>query len=176
MSALGTPVQDDLQPQTQDHQLQIQQQQLADGLQQQQLHNGDGQGQVSESGRKREFLYALLRHPATPSNPARKTAKAPSVRRACAACHAGKTRCSESLPCQASLVVGRSSPVVASPLVVTQSCIKRGLTATCAYPDPDAESNSQTPSACMLFYVDSPWLRSSHVHITQPKYHLHHLK
>lgn len=28
-------------------------------------------------------------------------AKAPSVRRACTACHAGKTRCSESLPCQA---------------------------------------------------------------------------
>lgn len=28
------------------------------------------------------------------------TAKAPSVRRACTACHAGKTRCSDVLPCQ----------------------------------------------------------------------------
>lgn len=27
-------------------------------------------------------------------------AKAPSVRRACVACHTGKTRCSEVLPCQ----------------------------------------------------------------------------
>ncbi len=63
MSALGTPVQDDLQPQPQDHQLQIQQQQLQDGLQQQQLHNGDGQNQVSESGRKRESPCALLRLP-----------------------------------------------------------------------------------------------------------------
>lgn len=42
--------------------------------------------------------------PTPPADPARTTAKAPSVRRACAACHAGKTRCSESLPCQASPV------------------------------------------------------------------------
>jgi hypothetical protein len=28
------------------------------------------------------------------------SAKAPSVRRACVACHTGKTRCSEALPCQ----------------------------------------------------------------------------
>jgi len=48
--------------------------------------------------------------------------KAPSVRRACVACHTGKTRCSEVLPCQ--------------------SCLKRGLGATCAYPDPDAQSNN----------------------------------
>ncbi|KAI0095219.1 hypothetical protein BDY19DRAFT_74646 [Irpex rosettiformis] len=117
MSALGTPVQDDLQPQPQDHQLQIQQQQLADGLQHQQLHNGDGQ--VSESGRKPRI-----------------TAKAPSVRRACAACHAGKTRCSEQLPCQ--------------------SCIKRGIAQTCAYPDPDAENNSQTPSAPPVPFAPPP--------------------
>ncbi|KIY61779.1 hypothetical protein CYLTODRAFT_204978 [Cylindrobasidium torrendii FP15055 ss-10] len=42
--------------------------------------------------------------------------KGPSVRKACVACHTGKTRCSESLPCQA--------------------CVKRGIAATCAYPDP----------------------------------------
>ncbi|KIL71649.1 hypothetical protein M378DRAFT_1020726 [Amanita muscaria Koide BX008] len=49
--------------------------------------------------------------------------KAPSVRRACVACHTGKTRCSEVLPCQ--------------------SCLKRGLGATCAYPDPDASQDHQ---------------------------------
>ncbi|THV01453.1 hypothetical protein K435DRAFT_655336, partial [Dendrothele bispora CBS 962.96] len=50
------------------------------------------------------------------------TAKPPSVRRACVACHTGKTRCSEVLPCQ--------------------SCLKRGLGATCAYPDPDVHNNN----------------------------------
>ncbi|KAF9229053.1 hypothetical protein BS17DRAFT_770959 [Gyrodon lividus] len=54
-------------------------------------------------------------------------AKAPSVRRACTACHTGKTRCSEVLPCQ--------------------SCLKRGIGSTCAYPDPEAEHSPshQTP-------------------------------
>ncbi|KAK2461529.1 hypothetical protein APHAL10511_005992 [Amanita phalloides] len=52
--------------------------------------------------------------------------KAPSVRRACVACHSGKTRCSEVLPCQ--------------------SCLKRGLGASCAYPDPDAQDHHQSPS------------------------------
>ncbi|KAH7914760.1 hypothetical protein BJ138DRAFT_1143205 [Hygrophoropsis aurantiaca] len=52
--------------------------------------------------------------------------KAPSVRRACTACHTGKTRCSEVLPCQ--------------------SCLKRGIGATCAYPDPDSpDQTHQTP-------------------------------
>ncbi|KAH9910499.1 uncharacterized protein BXZ73DRAFT_20605, partial [Epithele typhae] len=50
-------------------------------------------------------------------------AKAPSVRRACTACHAGKTRCSEALPCQ--------------------SCLKRGLGASCTYPDPDTDPHQQ---------------------------------
>ncbi|KAJ7757495.1 hypothetical protein B0H16DRAFT_1536826 [Mycena metata] len=45
--------------------------------------------------------------------------KGPSVRRACTACHAGKTRCSEVLPCQ--------------------NCLKRGLGNVCAYAD------SETP-------------------------------
>ncbi|KAI0319030.1 hypothetical protein OF83DRAFT_1112476 [Amylostereum chailletii] len=61
--------------------------------------------------------------------------KAPAVRRACTACHSGKTRCSEVLPCQ--------------------SCLKRGLGATCAYPDPDAmdHTQQQTPgvSSMMTF-------------------------
>ncbi|RPD57146.1 hypothetical protein L227DRAFT_587768 [Lentinus tigrinus ALCF2SS1-6] len=57
---------------------------------------------------------------ASPADSSRKP-KAPSVRRACTACHAGKTRCSEQLPCQ--------------------SCLKRGLGASCAYPDPDADNH-----------------------------------
>ncbi|KAI4526614.1 hypothetical protein K523DRAFT_311938 [Schizophyllum commune Tattone D] len=61
-------------------------------------------------------------HSGAPTSSSGRKPKAPSVRRACVACHAGKTRCSESLPCQ--------------------SCLKRGLGATCAYPDPD---NSQSP-------------------------------
>ncbi|KAG7452151.1 uncharacterized protein BT62DRAFT_926368 [Guyanagaster necrorhizus] len=62
----------------------------------------------------------------TPSDTPRKP-KAPSVRRACVACHTGKTRCSEVLPCQ--------------------SCLKRGLGASCAYPDPDAQDHSHPPPA-----------------------------
>ncbi|EGO30710.1 hypothetical protein SERLADRAFT_454986 [Serpula lacrymans var. lacrymans S7.9] len=59
--------------------------------------------------------------------------KAPSVRRACTACHTGKTRCSEVLPCQ--------------------SCLKRGLGATCAYPDPDThdQNSSHHPPAVPAF-------------------------
>lgn len=57
----------------------------------------------------------------------RPAAKAPSVRRACAACHSGKTRCSEVLPCQ--------------------SCLKRGLGNTCAYPDPDADPQNHQAAA-----------------------------
>ncbi|KAJ7508563.1 hypothetical protein B0H11DRAFT_1965668 [Mycena galericulata] len=56
----------------------------------------------------------------SPSEPtSTRKPKAPSVRRACVACHAGKTRCSEALPCQ--------------------NCLKRGLGAVCAYPDPETE-------------------------------------
>ncbi|EIN13838.1 hypothetical protein PUNSTDRAFT_140285 [Punctularia strigosozonata HHB-11173 SS5] len=50
--------------------------------------------------------------------------KAPSVRRACLACHTGKTRCSDVLPCQ--------------------SCLKRGLGATCAYPELDNQEQAAT--------------------------------
>ena len=47
------------------------------------------------------------------------------MRRACTACHQGKTRCSETLPCQ--------------------SCVKRGLQAQCTYPDPDAIEHTPPP-------------------------------
>ncbi|PAV22123.1 hypothetical protein PNOK_0208000 [Pyrrhoderma noxium] len=50
----------------------------------------------------------------------RRTSPIPRIRRACTSCHAGKTRCSEVLPCQ--------------------SCLKRGIGNTCAYPDPDGDS------------------------------------
>lgn len=59
--------------------------------------------------------------PHNPNGTERK-AKAPSVRRACTSCHTGKTRCSEVLPCQ--------------------SCLKRGIGATCAYPDPDSSTHA----------------------------------
>ncbi|KAF8956072.1 hypothetical protein BDZ97DRAFT_1853508 [Flammula alnicola] len=62
--------------------------------------------------------------------------KAPSVRRACIACHTGKTRCSEVLPCQ--------------------SCLKRGLGATCAYPDPDAQDQQSHQSAPASTNVQFP--------------------
>ncbi|KAK7465535.1 hypothetical protein VKT23_005509 [Stygiomarasmius scandens] len=69
-------------------------------------------------------------HNPTPSaelNAPPKKLKAPSVRRACVSCHTGKTRCSEVLPCQ--------------------SCLKRGLGATCAYPDPDHNNNNANNSS-----------------------------
>lgn len=64
--------------------------------------------------------------------------KAPSVRRACVACHTGKTRCSEVLPCQ--------------------SCLKRGLGNTCAYPDPDAQDHHahHAPAPNVQFGVTAP--------------------
>jgi len=72
-------------------------------------------------------------------------AKAPSVRRACTACHTGKTRCSEVLPCQ--------------------SCLKRGIGGTCTYPDPESDQNQshQTPGVSTfaqtpLGYVHAPTL------------------
>ncbi|KAI6135474.1 hypothetical protein EV401DRAFT_1844921 [Pisolithus croceorrhizus] len=62
-------------------------------------------------------------------------AKAPSVRRACTACHAGKTRCSEVLPCQ--------------------SCLKRGIGATCAYPDPEPDHNQSQPTPGVSTFAQS---------------------
>ncbi|KAF8347069.1 hypothetical protein F5887DRAFT_959152 [Amanita rubescens] len=75
--------------------------------------------------------------PPQPADAARKP-KAPSVRRACVACHTGKTRCSEVLPCQ--------------------SCLKRGLGATCAYPDPDAQDHQphHTPAAVQAAFAPPP--------------------
>lgn len=109
MSALNASGQDDGLQQDPQH-LQVHQQQqpqpIPDGLQQP-IHNADAVSPpVSENTRK---------------------PKAPSVRRACAACHAGKTRCSEVLPCQ--------------------SCLKRGIGNTCAYPDPEAEGSQNHNAA-----------------------------
>ncbi|KIM47659.1 hypothetical protein M413DRAFT_22286 [Hebeloma cylindrosporum] len=66
----------------------------------------------------------------------RKSTKAPSVRRACIACHTGKTRCSEVLPCQ--------------------SCLKRGLGATCTYPDPDAQDQQAHHNSSGSFDARNP--------------------
>ncbi|KAI0308113.1 hypothetical protein B0F90DRAFT_1931147 [Multifurca ochricompacta] len=74
-------------------------------------------------------LHAQLHQNSQPtiSDPPRKP-KAPAVRRACTSCHSGKTRCSEILPCQ--------------------SCLKRGLGSTCAYPDPEAPvDHTQQPTS-----------------------------
>ena len=64
------------------------------------------------------------------------------MRRACATCHAGKTRCSEVLPCQ---VCSSPPSFTYSNLeqLLFQSCLKRGLGASCAYPEPD--SSEQPP-------------------------------
>ncbi|KAJ6601304.1 hypothetical protein DFH09DRAFT_560062 [Mycena vulgaris] len=63
----------------------------------------------------------------SPSEGSTRKPKGPSVRRACVACHAGKTRCSEALPCQ--------------------NCLKRGLGAVCAYPDPETEQQHDRAAA-----------------------------
>ncbi|TFY73359.1 hypothetical protein EWM64_g10653 [Hericium alpestre] len=135
-SPATTPAQDTAPPSILDtQQLQQQQQQLTQvqdpQLQQQGLQNGQ------ELPRKRAYLPSPI--PSTPflsaspppaaDSDRRLLAKAPAVRRACTACHAGKTRCSEVLPCQ--------------------SCLKRGLGNTCIYPDPDTmehSSQQQTPA------------------------------
>ena len=71
-------------------------------IQQQQPQNGNGAAEGA--ARKGQLLSA---HTAAISVMTRGLlAKAPSVRRACTACHAGKTRCSEVLPCQ----VGATRP------------------------------------------------------------------
>ncbi|KZT32613.1 hypothetical protein SISSUDRAFT_523603 [Sistotremastrum suecicum HHB10207 ss-3] len=46
--------------------------------------------------------------------------------RACIACHAGKTKCSDSLPCE--------------------YCIKKGIADSCAYPEPDSNKPSSEPA------------------------------
>ncbi|KAI0274965.1 hypothetical protein BC834DRAFT_815746 [Gloeopeniophorella convolvens] len=77
--------------------------------------------------------FQPLPFPSAQPSPLLSSAKAPAVRRACTSCHSGKTRCSEILPCQ--------------------SCLKRGLGATCAYPDPEApvdHSQQPTPGSSSL--------------------------
>ena len=94
-----------------------------------------------------------------PAHSSISTAKAPSVRRACVACHTGKTRCSEVLPCQVGSVP-LLLPCSFGSLPI-QSCLKRGLGATCAYPDPDAQEHHghQTPG---IFYFSPPLQCLSH--------------
>ncbi|KAH9931989.1 uncharacterized protein BXZ73DRAFT_89953 [Epithele typhae] len=111
LSEASTPAQDAGPPSIDTQQLQQHNHQLAGDLQQQQAALA---GQAD--GRK---------------------PKAPSVRRACTACHAGKTRCSEALPCQ--------------------SCLKRGLGASCTYPDPDTDPHQQNQAQPRTFC--SPFLR-----------------
>ncbi|KAI0778760.1 hypothetical protein BD413DRAFT_511547 [Trametes elegans] len=109
LSEASTPAQDAAAPSIDSQQLHQHSQQLPADLQQQPQQSLSGQSS------------------AAPADGSRKP-KAPSVRRACIACHAGKTRCSEALPCQ--------------------SCLKRGLGDSCAYPDPDADTHhnqSQAP-------------------------------
>ncbi|KAI0363759.1 hypothetical protein BV20DRAFT_1006884 [Pilatotrama ljubarskyi] len=102
LSEASTPAQDAAPPSIDTQQLQQHNPQLQQDLQQQPQQHIPGAAS------------------APPADQSRKP-KAPSVRRACTACHAGKTRCSESLPCQ--------------------SCLKRGLGASCAYPDPEADNH-----------------------------------
>ncbi|KAF8240789.1 hypothetical protein L208DRAFT_1383713 [Tricholoma matsutake] len=103
-------------------------QQLQQQLQQQQQHN------------QQEILVQQPIQTANPtSNETGRKAKAPSVRRACVACHTGKTRCSEVLPCQ--------------------SCLKRGIGSSCAYPDPDApdhQSSQHTPAPNVQTFTHPP--------------------
>ena len=102
MSALNTPGQDDgLQPHQQPQDTQHLQG-LPDGLQQTIQHADQVSPPGSESTRKGVCPHALPSDPPCSPPAPGAPAKAPSVRRACAACHSGKTRCSEVLPCQAS--------------------------------------------------------------------------
>ena len=120
---------------------------------QQQLQQQDSQSVSAEPNRKRESSIQLF------NSLSISTAKAPSVRRACVACHTGKTRCSEVLPCQ----VGSALLLLLCSFgsLSIQSCLKRGLGATCAYPDPDAQEHHghQTPG---IFYFSPPLQCLSH--------------
>ncbi|KAJ7242603.1 hypothetical protein B0H12DRAFT_1132339 [Mycena haematopus] len=72
-------------------------------------------------------IQQVQQSPQAPSESPTRKPKAPSVRRACTACHTGKTRCSETLPCQ--------------------NCLKRGLANSCSYPDPDSEPQQHDRAA-----------------------------
>lgn len=91
----------------------LHQQQLAGNDQQivQQVQSAQGTPSISEGSTRKRMYRIVLSSISTNLRPA----KAPSVRRACVACHTGKTRCSEVLPCQ----VGISYPL--SPLSCSQT-------------------------------------------------------
>ncbi|EIW86919.1 hypothetical protein CONPUDRAFT_44601 [Coniophora puteana RWD-64-598 SS2] len=123
LSEASTPAQDaataidtqQLHHLAQDHH---QQQQHHPQQQQQQPQGPSQQPQQSQSVNGTSVSGDISRKP-----------KAPSVRRACTACHTGKTRCSEVLPCQ--------------------SCLKRGIGATCTYPDPEQTDQSHPPQTAV---------------------------
>ncbi|KAJ7292771.1 hypothetical protein C8J57DRAFT_1703666 [Mycena rebaudengoi] len=90
---------------------------LSESLHPQQLQ------QQPQHPQQHQLQHQIQPAPSSTGSDAARKPKAPSVRRACVACHSGKTRCSEVLPCQ--------------------NCIKRGLGSTCAYPDPETEQQQQ---------------------------------
>ncbi|KAK7025191.1 hypothetical protein R3P38DRAFT_2953209 [Favolaschia claudopus] len=88
----------------------------------------DGQVQHSQhphphSQHPQHQIHHIQQQQQQPVDTPTRKPKAPSVRRACTACHSGKTRCSETLPCQ--------------------NCLKRGIANTCAYPEPDSDPQQQ---------------------------------
>ena len=141
LSEANTPAQDGPPPSIDTNQLQGQVQ-LTTDLQQQQ--NGQPNTQEPPPRKRMLFIEFSSQQPSSHNN---MSAKAPSVRRACTACHAGKTRCSDVLPCQVCIHTCLFTPH--SPDLPTQSCLKRGIGNTCAYPDPDADTNvpNQPPRA-----------------------------
>ncbi|KAF7337704.1 hypothetical protein MSAN_02243900 [Mycena sanguinolenta] len=85
---------------------------------------------------QRPQQHQIPQHPPHPQHQIQQVQQSPQpqadtptrkLRRACTACHTGKTRCSETLPCQ--------------------NCLKRGLGNVCAYPDPDAEPQHDRATA-----------------------------
>ncbi|KAF9817995.1 hypothetical protein IEO21_03070 [Rhodonia placenta] len=131
LSEASTPAQDTAPPSIDTQQLQ--QAHLANDLHSQAQGLSSGPSAASDSGRK---------------------PKAPSVRRACTACHSGKTRCSEVLPCQ--------------------SCLKRGLGDTCAYPDPDADHVQQQQQQPPLHSAQVPFVAPPMPYPPPPMHGLNH--
>ncbi|KAI0756309.1 hypothetical protein C8Q80DRAFT_1127873 [Daedaleopsis nitida] len=146
LSEASTPAQDAAAPSIDNQQLQQHGGQLPADLQG--GVPGSSSAQNADGSRKRAFARPFL--PPSPVLTSSVPAKAPSVRRACTACHAGKTRCSEVLPCQ--------------------SCLKRGLGNSCAYPDPDADSHQnqaqppQVPPFAAAMQYPPPMQGLAHPH------------
>ncbi|CDO73051.1 hypothetical protein BN946_scf185007.g105 [Trametes cinnabarina] len=135
LSEASTPAQDAAPPSIDTQQLQQHNPLTADLQQQPQQHiSGSSSANPADASRKRMSFFPARRRRAPYLPPY--LAKAPSVRRACIACHAGKTRCSENLPCQ--------------------SCLKRGIGNSCAYPDPDTETHQANQAQQPRMSASSP--------------------